>query len=594
MAGEDVPSIYETTMTRSDGSKIDLEINAGIITYEGRPADLVMFRDITQRKRAEKALHESEERLRTLVERVEAIIFCLDPDLHPVMLAGRVERILGHTAQELVANPHLWTDALDPEDLSHLAAEIRAAKEGEPVVVDIRARSPRGTRWVRVHVAPRFDEQGELICYSGVATDVTDRMVLQERETRRAIRTAALAEISQALSSSLEESAILGIASERTGQVLAAVGVVGSVDPVTERVTRLWVTCPQPGREQEVNEALREAELTVRSVFGEQGARPVMAHDLAEVSPEMASFARRVGFRAGLIVPVYTDNQVTSILAAVRARDQEPFEDDDLWFLTEMGFHASAALANARLFRRQSQIAETLQRSLIPENPTVPGLDIATRYSPASADIEVGGDFLDVVAYGEGCVGIVVGDIAGKGLQAAVHTAETKYMLRAFAHANPEPGAVMASLNNALCLYSREFAFVTLFYGLLDTAGRRLLYVNAGQEIPVILRSGGDTLTRLDPNGTVLGVTRDLVYQAASTHLAPGDLLLCYTDGMTDVRTDGDRLGLDGLLDIISSARAGSARELLEHVSSSVRELSRGNQPDDQVVVVVRPVMGDE
>lgn len=592
MCGEDVPAMYETTMTRKDGSKIEVEINAGIITYEGKPADLVIFRDITQRKAAERALREAEEKLRALVNSVDAAIFTVGSDLRLTMLAGRTEKTIEYTPEEFMADPNLWKRRVHQDDYSGLVEAVqKSAAEGKSISVEFRMIAKSGqTRWVRATMTPHYNEYGEWTGHCGVAVDITDRVLAQQHDVKYAERMAALAEISQTFVSYLDVEAILDAAAHRTGQVLQAIAVVASVDPATGRVVRLSVSCPDVQKAVDVDQVLAEHPLTIGSLFGSGEIKPVIIPDLKRISPEFGRLAVSTNLGPGLIVPVFADGEVISIMAAVRMEGEPAFNEDDLWFLTEVASHASAALTNARLYKRQARIAETLQRSLIPDKPAIEYLDIATAYFPAQGDVEVGGDFFDIIPFGDGTTGIVIGDVAGKGVVAAIHTAEAKYMLRAFAYGRHDPGSVVTALNKALCAYADEFTFVTMFYGLLMPDKRRLEYVNAGQEIPLVLCTRYGIIKELRPASPVLGVIKDLVYESDSIDLEPDDLLLCYTDGVTDMRSDSDRFGYERLLSVVSSIERACAQTLLDRITEATRNFGKGHQVDDQVIVVLRPL----
>jgi len=591
MYGEDVPAIYETTLTRKDGSKIEVEINAGIITYEGKPADLVLLRDITQRKAAERALKESEERLRALINSVDGAIFTIGPDLRLKMLAGRTEKTVEYTPEEFMADPNLWVRILHQDDYSGLVEVLRkSAAEGKSASVEFRMLAKSGqTRWIRATVTPHYDEYGQWIGHCGIAVDITDRVLAQQRDSKYAERMAALAEISQKFVSSLDVEAILDNAAHLTGQALQAVAVVISINPDTGQVVRLSVSCPDIQKAVDVDQVLAEYSLTVRSLFGNQEIKPIIVPDLKRISAEFGKLASSIHLGPGLMVPVVADGEVISVTAAVRHEGEPYFNEDDLWFLTEVASHASAALTNARLYKRQTRIAETLQRSLIPEKPVIEHLDIATAYFPAQGDVEVGGDFFDIIPFGDGATGIVTGDVAGKGVVAAVHTAEAKYMLRAFAYSTRDPGSVITALNKALCAYADEFTFVTMFYGLLMPDKRRLDYVNAGQEIPLVLCTRYGNIKELKPVSPVLGVIKDLVYTSDSIELESDDLLLCYTDGVTDMRSNSERFGYERLLDVVSSIERACAQTMLDRITEAMRGFGKGNRVDDQVIVVIRP-----
>ena len=124
--------------------------------------------------------------------------------------------------------------------------------------------------------------------------------------------------------------------------------------------------------------------------------------------------------------------------------------------------------------------------------------------------MEVGGDFYDVIDFGDDKVGIVIGDVSGKGIRAAVHTAEAKYMLRAYAMIDPDPAYVVSRLNFSLFSFTGDFTFITLFYGLVDTKAGVLTYANAGHETPIIVHGRERRVTPVKATGPVLGMTRGI------------------------------------------------------------------------------------
>jgi hypothetical protein len=230
---------------------------------------------------------------------------------------------------------------------------------------------------------------------------------------------------------------------------------------------------------------------------------PRIIPDLAVSSPALANFAEQGGLQSGAIAPVTAGEDFVGVLLAAR-RPGEQFDSDDLWFLTEVASHASAALANSALYRRQARIAETLQRTLIPPEPAISFLDIATLYAPAPGEARIGGDFFDVFRIDGRRVALVVGDVSGKGVEAAIHTAEAKYMLRAFAHQNPDPLHVVTELNAALFEYLPGESFITLAYFLIDVEAHRMSFVNAGHETSLVLCRNEQMINEIGPNGPIL------------------------------------------------------------------------------------------
>jgi sigma-B regulation protein RsbU (phosphoserine phosphatase) len=223
---------------------------------------------------------------------------------------------------------------------------------------------------------------------------------------------------------------------------------------------------------------------------------------------------------------------------------------------------------------RFGQIAQMLQRSLLPARlPRVSGLDIADFYQPFSRD-DVGGDFYDVFPIdANGRWGLFVGDVCGKGLAAASLTSLARYSLRAAAVIETDPGEVLADLNAALLLDPGrdDMNYCTAAYGQLERKGDgwRVSIAAGGHPPPMLLRAGGDVET-VTTEGTILGCFPDQAYPAVSVDLGPGDTLLLYSDGFTDIRAGGEWLGVDGLAELLSDRPGGTAATVISVLEQAV------------------------
>ena len=547
---------------------------------------------LDERKRTEAELRESERKLRSLIDSVDAIIFRMSAEYEMIAMAGSPYRMLGYTAAELISQPRLWREQIRSDDLEQLfAVADGSAAAGMPVSVEFRTEARSGEmRWLRAHVTPTFDESCNLLYFDGVALDITGQVEAQQRERRHMDRMSALADISQAFASSLHFDGIVEAAVRRIGTALGCVCTAISIDPDTSRLSQLAISSDHPETVARVEAALEATQFTVDTAFGgREGICPRIERDMNELSPELACFAQMAGIAAAMLAPVFGEDQLLVILACVRRAGEPVFDEEDLWFLTEVASHASAALTKATTYRRQSRIAESLQRSLIPASPSLDCMDLATYYSPASGEAEVGGDFLDIIHF-DGCrVGVVVGDVSGKGMEAAIHTAEAKYMLRGFANQNPDPAFVLTELNKALYAFTPDEIFVTLFYGLVHIAAREMTYANAGHEPPVLLCSETGGLTELKLSGPILGVVKDYPYEASAIPLGPSQMLFCYTDGVTELPSNGERFGYGRLHDALRKGSCEHAQGLLDHMVGIVQAFGQRNQPDDQIMMVVSP-----
>jgi serine phosphatase RsbU (regulator of sigma subunit) len=218
---------------------------------------------------------------------------------------------------------------------------------------------------------------------------------------------------------------------------------------------------------------------------------------------------------------------------------------DETDALSVLASLSALALENAQSFERQRRVARSLQQGLLTtETPVVPGCRISAVYEPAGAEADVGGDFYDMFQLAENSYGLVVGDVSGKGAEAAALTAQAKYMLRAFASRNRGPASVLFHLNNALAVSFGEDRFATLVYLVYDTNKRGCILSNAGHPAPLLFKGADGSVRAFELPGTVLGAFPEQQFEQTSFKLEAGDVFLAYTDGLIETRReDGEMFG---------------------------------------------------
>jgi phosphoserine phosphatase RsbU/P len=229
--------------------------------------------------------------------------------------------------------------------------------------------------------------------------------------------------------------------------------------------------------------------------------------------------------------------------------------------------------------------AREIQQMLLPSTlPQLAGVQIAGAWQPAR---EVGGDYFDVIQLDKNRLGICVGDVAGKGITAALLMANLQASFRAFATSEASPRVVCTKLNKFLCANIVSGKFVTFFYAVLEADARTLTYENAGHSPGLLLRSDGTTET-LPGGGAVLGALPDWTYQDYTVQLQPGDQLLLSTDGITEAENAKlEEFGEERLLEA-ARARHGSALEVQRAIMQQVTAFCGGNFRDDATLLVLR------
>lgn len=237
---------------------------------------------------------------------------------------------------------------------------------------------------------------------------------------------------------------------------------------------------------------------------------------------------------------------------------------------------------------KELEIAKEIQQSILPKSaPVLPGFDLAGFNLPAR---EVGGDFFDYIPAGEGCWGVEIADVSGKGVPAALFMALSRTLVRASASENPDPAGSILEANRYICMDSETCMFVTLFYGILDTRKGTFTYVNAGHNPPILFRAGSSVAELLQGKGIALGIFDDIELELVELRLNPGDTVVFYTDGVTEATNERDEeYGMERLTTLIPKLLGLGAREMIEAIVEDVTAHA-GSQPqfDDITLVVLK------
>lgn len=299
---------------------------------------------------------------------------------------------------------------------------------------------------------------------------------------------------------------------------------------------------------------------------------------------EHLEMIRALSLRAVMIVPLRARGRTLGAVTFVSAESGRRYEQRDLAFAEDLARRAALAIDNARFYRHEQDVAEALQNSLLPENlPELPGVELAARYVSGTAGVEVGGDWYDVIPLGDRRVGLVIGDVAGRGIPAASAMGQLRIALRAYAFEDPSPAEVVERVNKlAGTLPNGDMA--TLIYLVFDPRTGAVEMVHAGHPPALVRSSDGSTAYASASPGQPIGVLSRPRYEPATVSLAPGSALLLYTDGLVERRGEAITAGLTRLADAVSSGPSG-ADELCDHIIDHI--LSDQERPDDVAMLVL-------
>ncbi len=303
------------------------------------------------------------------------------------------------------------------------------------------------------------------------------------------------------------------------------------------------------------------------------------------------------GVRSLICVPLWNNREVTGLIYLDHRVTGRTFSPQDLRLVGLIANMAAVKIENVYLLedqiekrRMEEQLAvgAKIQRRLLPaRSPCLEGYDI--RGANRSC-FEVGGDYYDFIPLAEDKLAVVIADVAGKGVGAALLMTALQASLRALVHTSPEPATLMAQLNRVLLETTPDNRFATVFYGELDAASHVLEYVSGGHN-PALLMAG-EEVRELMPTGPIVGLVSRASYTSRKVSLAPASTLLLYTAGITELMAPSrEEFGVERLLALLRAHPAGPAGDLLGAIGDAMTAFSEGERfDDDSTAVVVRRI----
>jgi serine phosphatase RsbU (regulator of sigma subunit)/CheY-like chemotaxis protein len=321
--------------------------------------------------------------------------------------------------------------------------------------------------------------------------------------------------------------------------------------------------------------------------------RGEVRHWSREEGPIIASeFCDQHRMESALLLPLIYAARVIGVILLDEPGQRRQFTQDQVRLGRAITPQAAVAIQNAQIYERERTVARTLQEIFLPhEPPVIPGFDMHPLYDPAYTAEQIGGDYFDFIELGEGRFGLVLGDVCGKGVVAALFTAKSKFTLRAFASEEPSPAHVVTRLNRALASQmSEECAFVTLVYALLDTRSGTLTYANAAHPPPLVYDPRSRQFQELAGTGGLVGAWPDAEYGEQEIHLPPGCVLALFTDGVTEARRGTQMLESAGVREVIAAHAHRPAREISRRIHLAAVEQSGGSLRDDVAIVVLKRI----
>jgi PAS domain S-box-containing protein len=304
--------------------------------------------------------------------------------------------------------------------------------------------------------------------------------------------------------------------------------------------------------------------------------------DASIADPEQRAALASLGMRAVMMVPMVAGGRGIGVITLISAESGRSFAQAELELAEELGRRAGTAVENARLYRERSHIAATLQRGLLPEElPPIPGLRLASLYRPAGEENLVGGDFYDAFPTASGWM-LLVGDVTGRGAEAAALTGQARHTLRTAGMLLAEPLAALEQLNQALAQRA-ELTPCTVALVHLAPDARTASVICAGHPQPLLVRDGH--VRAVGHFGPMLGAWVDSRWRSDRVDLVPGDVLVLFSDGVTDTVGSTERFGETRLFTTLREIK--DAGEAVAAIDAALNDFQRGAQADDTAVLAL-------
>ena len=553
----------------------------------------------------EEALRRSEERYRALVQGGAQIIWVASPDGEMLEDSAEWRWITGQTTEEFLGGG--WLDSIHSEDRDRVERDWRDCLRAGRIFDDrFRMRTRGGAyRHYDVRAVP-IERDGKIAEWVGACTDVTSQREAEEMRGRlteqlsaAALRTARLQQATSMLAEALTVEQVVEVITEvgRTaiGALRSAVALLDS-ESLRLRVVNTDGLAPVGPDAAGQRLTLDTPSVMTRAIATR---RPVLVPDVDELRRQFegdedgyADGVRRFedtgDERSWVGLPLLAAG---APLGALRFSFNRPrrITEEERVFLEALAGQCALAVERAAMYEREHATAETLQRSLLPDKlPLVPGLDLDARYLPVTRNMEIGGDWYDVFRLPDRRLAVTVGDVMGKGLQAAAGMGRVRNALRALALTDPRPAAVLAGLDRLFAATELEEQVTTVSYLVIDPETGEGQAGNAGH-LPTLLLTPG-ALPVLDETeaGTPLGWPSPRRQHAF--RLPPGSSAVFYSDGLVENRVRGLDSGLDELVRVAASASDDLLTDPGRLLQYLLDHMLAGHEQDDDVTVLVMHV----
>jgi PAS domain S-box-containing protein len=459
----------------------------------------------------------------------------------------------------------------------------QALKANKPVSGEFSFRRLDGSEaflllWAKVY----RDVSGKAGGVFFIIKDITAHFKLEQTLLTRQQAEAALNEISQAITATFDAQEIMqkvvGKATETLKVEAAAVclregnhWILRYATDTAEHLVGMIVT----------KEQATILNLTVKA------KQPTIFNEAATDPRLRTTLWQALGAQAVLAVPVFLGSKIFGIITFLSLSSPAPFTQFEVDFVTKLTAFLSLALHNAQIYTEEHKIAATLQEQLMTMPKRISGLEFGYLYRSASPGAKIGGDFYDMYAVDKDKVAIVIGDVSGRGLEAAALTSVVKNTLKAYCLQGDSPALVMNKTNALVKKFLAPSMFITLFFGLFSKSTATLSYCSAGHPSVILKRAKKVFLLKTD--SPVLGQFSKVSYEEHQQEVKAGDILIFYTDGLTEAHFGQEFFGQERLIKTVKELKFSSVKEIPKLLFHRVWQFSGQQLADDVAILAVSP-----
>ncbi len=309
--------------------------------------------------------------------------------------------------------------------------------------------------------------------------------------------------------------------------------------------------------------------------------------------PRASKEALLLGINAVATIPLLVGEQMLGALQVVSISGKS-FSENDIALLEAVASQAAIAIENANLYGRERDVAETLQNALLAVPDNLFGIKLGLLYRAATNRSKVGGDFYDFIEFSDGKIGVVIGDVSGKGLEAATATALAKMTIKAFAYECDSPSEVLARANRVINSQMSPGQFITIAFVVIDPTTGNLWYAIAGHPSPIIIDYKTLAVRQLYIGSTPLGVLESARYENHHDKLMPSEVILLYTDGLLEARNGNGMFGEEGVVNTLLGITDLDIKDIPKILLDAAEEFSKGKLNDDVAIITVGLDRGED